>query len=70
MQTRRLTSVCVCEKMDSKMKEKTGRESVLDMSPTSMVGGGAEDIYGEDRATEDQLITPGLSLFPRTEVLC
>lgn len=24
----------------------------------SDVGGGVEDVYGEDRATEDQLVTP------------
>ncbi|KAM3216435.1 NADP-dependent malic enzyme [Capsicum chacoense] len=43
--------------MESKMKEKS--ESVVDMSPTSaVVEGGVEDIYGEDCATEDQLITP------------
>lgn len=38
------------------MKEKS--EAVLDMSPKSTVEGGVEDIYGEDCATEDQLITP------------
>lgn len=32
--------------------------SVLDMDPKSTVGGGVEDVYGEDRATEDQLVTP------------
>lgn len=32
--------------------------SVLDMDPKSTVGGGVEDPYGEDRATEDQLVTP------------
>ncbi|XP_071701473.1 NADP-dependent malic enzyme-like [Rutidosis leptorrhynchoides] len=31
-------------------------ESVVD--PNSTVGGGVEDVYGEDRATEDQLVTP------------
>jgi len=31
---------------------------VLDMDPTHTVGGGVEDFYGEDRATEDQLVTP------------
>lgn len=28
------------------------------MDPTATVGGGAEDAYGEDRATEEQLVTP------------
>jgi malate dehydrogenase (oxaloacetate-decarboxylating)(NADP+) len=31
---------------------------VLDLDPKSTVGGGVEDPYGEDRATEDQLVTP------------
>ena len=32
--------------------------SVLDMEKKSGVGGGVEDVYGEDSATEDQLVTP------------
>ncbi|KAM7276417.1 hypothetical protein ACFE04_018283 [Oxalis oulophora] len=28
------------------------------INPSSTVGGGVEDVYGEDRATEDQLVTP------------
>lgn len=40
------------------MKEIRGGESVLDMNPKSTVGGGVEDVYGEDCATEDQLVTP------------
>lgn len=54
----------VCErelsdaKMESTLKEMRGGESVLDLSPRSTVGGGVEDVYGEDRATEDQLVTP------------
>lgn len=31
---------------------------MLDLDPKSTVGGGVEDPYGEDRATEDQLVTP------------
>ncbi|MFS7945002.1 putative malate dehydrogenase (oxaloacetate-decarboxylating) (NADP(+)) [Helianthus anomalus] len=31
-------------------------ESIID--PKSTVGGGVGDVYGEDRATEDQLVTP------------
>lgn len=31
---------------------------MLDMDPKSTVGGGVEDVYGEDRATEDVLVTP------------
>jgi malate dehydrogenase (oxaloacetate-decarboxylating)(NADP+) len=44
--------------MDSTMKELRGGKSVLDLDPKSTVGGGVEDPYGEDRATEDQLVTP------------
>ncbi|XP_073288003.1 NADP-dependent malic enzyme-like [Primulina huaijiensis] len=44
--------------MENIFKEKRGGESVLDLSPKATVGGGVEDVYGEDRATEDQLVTP------------
>lgn len=44
--------------MESLLKEKRGGETVLDMSPRSTPGGGVEDVYGEDCATEDQLLTP------------
>ncbi|KAL3535693.1 hypothetical protein ACH5RR_004154 [Cinchona calisaya] len=47
--------------MESTMKDLRGGESVLDMSPRSTVGGGVEDVYGEDRATEEQLVTPWVS---------
>ncbi|GMQ03486.1 hypothetical protein CsSME_00049269 [Camellia sinensis var. sinensis] len=33
-------------------------ESVADMEDKSGVGGGVLDAYGEDSATEDQLVTP------------
>eukprot|EP00262_Sarcandra_glabra_P013756 TRINITY_DN387_c1_g2_i4.p1 TRINITY_DN387_c1_g2~~TRINITY_DN387_c1_g2_i4.p1 ORF type:complete len:628 (+),score=103.08 TRINITY_DN387_c1_g2_i4:268-2151(+) len=37
-----------------------GPPSVLDIDsqPKPTVGGGVEDVYGQDRATEDQLVTP------------
>ncbi|KAM3712314.1 hypothetical protein ACB098_01G173900 [Castanea mollissima] len=44
--------------MESTFKEIGDRQSVLDLDPKSAVGGGVEDVYGEDRATEDQLVTP------------
>uniref|UniRef100_A0A2N9G1Y6 Malic enzyme n=1 Tax=Fagus sylvatica TaxID=28930 RepID=A0A2N9G1Y6_FAGSY len=44
--------------MDSTLKEMRDGKSVLDIDPKSAVGGGVEDVYGEDRATEDQLVTP------------
>jgi malate dehydrogenase (oxaloacetate-decarboxylating)(NADP+) len=57
--------VCKCltfevekQKMDSTLKEMRDGKSVLDIDPKSAVGGGVEDVYGEDRATEDQLVTP------------
>ncbi|KAG9134777.1 hypothetical protein Leryth_001094 [Lithospermum erythrorhizon] len=44
--------------MESTLKEVRGGESVLDLSPRCVVQGGEEDVYGEDRATEEQLVTP------------
>ncbi|KAL6586240.1 hypothetical protein OROMI_002884 [Orobanche minor] len=44
--------------MQSFLQEQGGGEPVLDLSPRSTVGGGVEDVYGEDRASEDQLGTP------------
>ncbi|KAL6221872.1 hypothetical protein ACLB2K_005264 [Fragaria x ananassa] len=44
--------------MDSTLKEMRDGVSVLDLDSKSVVGGGVEDIYGEDAATEDQLVTP------------
>ncbi|XP_031107585.1 NADP-dependent malic enzyme-like [Ipomoea triloba] len=44
--------------MESFLKEKRGGETVLQMSPRATPGGGVEDVYGEDCATEDQLVTP------------
>ncbi|KAI5383064.1 hypothetical protein KIW84_070459 [Lathyrus oleraceus] len=44
--------------MENTLKPLRDGESVLDLSPRSCVGGGVEDVYGEDRATEDQLVTP------------
>ncbi|KAG6739686.1 hypothetical protein POTOM_057300 [Populus tomentosa] len=44
--------------MESTLKEMRDGASVLDMDPKSTVGGGVEDVYGEDRATEDVLVTP------------
>jgi len=44
--------------MESTLKSFRDGESVLDLSPRSTVSGGVEDVYGEDRATEDQLVTP------------
>ncbi|KAI3801986.1 hypothetical protein L1987_30106 [Smallanthus sonchifolius] len=42
--------------MSSTLKLLKDGESVVD--PNSTVGGGVDDVYGEDRASEDQLITP------------
>lgn len=45
--------------MESTLKEIRGdKPSVLDMDPKSTVGGCMEDVYGEDRATEEELVTP------------
>ncbi|CAL5419379.1 unnamed protein product [Camellia sinensis] len=39
-------------------KDEMGGVPVLDIDSKSTVGGGVEDVYGEDRATVDQPITP------------
>ena len=44
--------------MESTLKGIRDGASVLALDPKSTVGGGVEDVYGEDRATEDQLVTP------------
>ncbi|KAF5748549.1 putative malic enzyme [Tripterygium wilfordii] len=44
--------------MESTLKDMRDGATVLDMDPKSTVGGGVEDVYGEDRATEDQILTP------------
>lgn len=44
--------------MESTLKDIRNGDTVLDMSDKSGVAGGVEDIYGEDKATEDQLVTP------------
>ncbi|KAI3468182.1 hypothetical protein Pfo_024845 [Paulownia fortunei] len=43
--------------MESTLKELNGG-SVLDLEDKAGVGGGVEDVYGEDRASENQSITP------------
>ncbi|OVA12444.1 Malic oxidoreductase [Macleaya cordata] len=42
----------------NEIKDKDGSSSILEMDSKSTVGGGVQDVYGEDRATEDQLVTP------------
>ncbi|GMP84832.1 hypothetical protein CsSME_00038204 [Camellia sinensis var. sinensis] len=44
--------------MEITSKDDRGGAPVLDIGTKSTVGGGGEDIYGEDRATEDQPVTP------------
>uniref|UniRef100_A0A2P2MKM8 Malic enzyme n=1 Tax=Rhizophora mucronata TaxID=61149 RepID=A0A2P2MKM8_RHIMU len=44
--------------MESTAKEMGDGASVLDLDPKYTVDGGVEDVYGEDSATEDQLVTP------------
>lgn len=33
-------------------------ENVADIDDKPTIGGGVQDVYGEDRATEDQSVTP------------
>ncbi|XP_038694660.1 NADP-dependent malic enzyme-like isoform X2 [Tripterygium wilfordii] len=44
--------------MESTLQETREGSTVLDMDPKSTVSGGVQDVYGEDTATEDQLVTP------------
>ncbi|XP_041021092.1 NADP-dependent malic enzyme-like isoform X4 [Juglans microcarpa x Juglans regia] len=45
--------------MQRTMKEmRNGGDSLVDVEGKSGFGGGLEDVYGEDRVTEDQLVTP------------
>ncbi|XP_042485123.1 NADP-dependent malic enzyme-like [Macadamia integrifolia] len=44
--------------MESTLSETREGGSVPDLDPKSTVGGGVEDTYCEDTATEDQLVTP------------
>ncbi|KAF8407094.1 hypothetical protein HHK36_006219 [Tetracentron sinense] len=44
--------------VESTLKEVRDGASVLDVDPKSTVAGGVEDVYVEDYATEDQLVTP------------
>lgn len=34
------------------------KDDVVDLDPKSAVAGGVEDVYGEDCATEERLVTP------------
>jgi malate dehydrogenase (oxaloacetate-decarboxylating)(NADP+) len=55
--------------MESFMKGIRGdTPCVLDMDPTHTVGGGVEDFYGEDCATEDQLVTPWTISVARSRI--
>lgn len=38
--------------------KKDARDGASVLDTKAAVGGGVEDAYGEDRATEDQLVTP------------
>lgn len=45
--------------MGSLLKEiRNGGHSVADTESKAGFGGGIEDVYGEDCATEDQVLTP------------
>lgn len=51
------------------MKEMRHGASVLNFDSKSTVEGGVEDVYGEDRATEDQLVTPWAISVARCHLL-
>ena len=43
---------------DNAPSSSPSQSRVTEIEPASTVGGGVEDVYGEDTATEDQYITP------------
>ena len=44
--------------MENTLKEMRDGSAAVEVEPKSTVGGGVEDVYGEDQATEDQPVTP------------
>lgn len=44
--------------MEKTIKMNGGDYSVVEEEGKAGFGGGVEDVYGEDSATEDQLVTP------------
>lgn len=45
--------------MEAQLRDvRKGGPTILEKDPSHTVGGGVRDVYGEDSATEDQLITP------------
>ena len=44
--------------MEKTVKMNGGDYSVVEEESKAGFGGGVEDVYGEDSATEDQLVTP------------
>lgn len=44
--------------MESTLTETREASSVVEVDQKCTVGGGVQDVYGEDSATEDQLLTP------------
>ncbi|PSR96142.1 NADP-dependent malic enzyme like [Actinidia chinensis var. chinensis] len=44
--------------MENTLKEMRDGSASVEVEPKSTVGGGVEDVYGEDQATEDQPVTP------------
>ena len=44
--------------METDLKEAKDDSKAVDVDNNPTVAGGVKDVYGEDRATEDQLVTP------------
>ena len=44
--------------MENTLKEMRDGWAAVEVEPNSTIGGGVEDVYGEDQATEDQPVTP------------
>lgn len=49
------------------MRDNASSPAVVEKDSKSTVGGGVEDVYGEDTATEDQFITPWAVSVARSE---
>lgn len=51
--------------MESTLKDARDGAAAVDVDLKLTVGGGVEDVYGEDRATEDQIVTPWATYVAR-----
>ena len=55
--------------MEKTVKMNGGDYSVVEEEGKAGFGGGVEDVYGEDSATEDQLVTPWTVSVARWDIM-